>query len=232
MRLFTTFLLSFFIITVLFLEKVGYSDKIPQPIATITKTSPKVNKKNSLTNHRKRADKDYIQQIADSLMKVARLLKIDPYLLLAVAYHESQLNPYAIHLSSPIPIGYFLRRLGVRYNWYRSRYRYHYTAFPFSREKAVKILKFTLKRKYINYDVGLMQINRQNLKYLGISPEEMFNIDENILVGAFILKVCLLKNRKSLHRALECYHRGNFSRRITSYSRRIVWLYRRMKQES
>ena len=94
--------------------------------------------------------------------------------LKAICYVETRLNPYAIGLS----------RKGKVIKSY----------FPKSRTEA-KIILSRLKTlpEDFNFDVGLCQISRAEMRALKIPPEALLNPKNNIEVAAYILKRKILR---------------------------------------
>lgn len=86
---------------------------------------------------------------------------IPPKLALAIAHHESGLNPFAVNVAGT---GYL----------------------PESKEQALEIIK-DAENRGASYDVGLMQINNQWFQRLGITPESLLEPEKNLDTGVKIL---------------------------------------------
>lgn len=115
---------------------------------------------------------------------------VHPDTLQAVARVESQFNPYAI---------------GVVKGALKSQ--------PKTHAQAVAAAKM-LHAQGRNFSMGLMQVNRYNLKTYGLDYESVFHPCKNIQAGAAILADCFKragsKGQTDLHRAFSCYYSGNF----------------------
>lgn len=112
----------------------------------------------------------------------------------AVVKHESNFNPFAI---------------GVNGKPGRS-------IFPKSRQEAVEEVR-KLLAKGASFDAGYGQINNANWKWLGITPENVFDPCTNLKAAQRVLIQCYegaLKTRQgqaALHAALSCYNTGNYT---------------------
>lgn len=113
-----------------------------------------------------------------------------PNTLQAIARVESGFNPYAI---------------GVVHGSLKRQ--------PRTLAEAVSTAKM-LHAQGRNFSMGLMQINRYNLKHYGLNYETVFDVCNNISAGAKILYACYKraggKTQEHLHKAFSCYYSGNF----------------------
>lgn len=100
--------------------------------------------------------------ILDDFIFAGKHYDIAPQLLIAIAQTETSLNPWAINIQGK---GYF----------------------PKSKEEALKIAKKAYKERK-SFDVGIMQVNVWWLRKYGISLETAIEPQNNIIIGAFILK--------------------------------------------
>ncbi len=87
--------------------------------------------------------------------------KVPPKLALAIARHESGMNPWAINIAGQS----FLLQ---------------------SREEALRHVNFAWRKGY-SFDVGLMQVNSAWFRKFGISPETALEPRNNVLLGVWIL---------------------------------------------
>lgn len=174
------------------------------------------------------------RELIARVINTAENAGIDSALFLALAIKESSFNPLAIHLSSPARpatrLGWKLRKLGIRYSYYRSNRRYHYNVRPSSRQQAAVLLKWASTKRFIWFDVGLFQVSHFKIKDLGINPVTLLEPRLNAAYAARIFKKCLLSEKNTAH-ALECYHRGpsRQSRKITDYARHTLLIARRLR---
>ena len=110
--------------------------------------------------------------------------------LQAVARVESRFNPYAIGVVKGA-----LRRQ------------------PQSLDEAVRAARM-LHAQGRNFSMGLMQVNKGNLKRYGLNYETVFDPCRNIDAGAKILEDCFARSgggsQAHLQKAFSCYYSGNF----------------------
>lgn len=115
---------------------------------------------------------------------------VHPDTLQAVARVESRFNPYAIGV-----VRGALKRQPKTY------------------EQAVAAAKM-LHAQGRNFSMGLMQVNRYNLKAYGLDYETVFHPCKNIRAGAAILADCFKRaggrSQEHLQKAFSCYYSGNF----------------------
>ena len=115
---------------------------------------------------------------------------VHPDTLQAVARVESRFNPYAIGVVK----GALKRQ-------------------PETYEQAVAAAKM-LHAQGRNFSMGLMQVNRHNLKAYGLDYETVFHPCKNIQAGAAILTDCFKRaggrSQEHLQKAFSCYYSGNF----------------------
>lgn len=115
---------------------------------------------------------------------------VHPDTLQAVARVESQFNPYAIGVVK----GALPRQ-------------------PRSMAEAVESAKM-LHAQGRNFSMGLMQVNRHNLKGYGLDYRTVFDPCANVRTGAAILADCFKRaggsSQADLHKAFSCYYSGNF----------------------
>ena len=115
---------------------------------------------------------------------------VHPDTLQAVARVESQFNPYAIGVVK----GALPRQ-------------------PRSMAEAVEAAKM-LHAQGRNFSMGLMQVNRYNLKSYGLDYRTVFDPCTNVRTGAAILSDCFKRTggrgQTDLQKAFSCYYSGNF----------------------
>lgn len=158
-------------------------------------------------------------------MDVERNLNIPAELVVAIAYVESKLNPYAVNVQTNYRFDRYLKRVGVEYRRGRGkRARYLYSIYPRTLRQAKKLK--VMFRYAKAYDVGVMQVSSVNfgfLKRLGIikKVDDLFDPCTNVVAGATILKLCI--NRFGFTpEAVDCYHRGpSGTRRESAYVVRV-----------
>jgi type IV secretion system protein VirB1 len=120
---------------------------------------------------------------------------VAPVTIQALVKTESGFNPYAIGV-----VGGHLARQ------------------PASRNEALATAR-ALEAAGWNYSMGVAQVNRANLRALGLTSESVFDPCANLRAGAVILADCYkrasgtgLGPQGALRAALSCYYSGNFTR--------------------
>ena len=115
---------------------------------------------------------------------------VHPDTLQAVARVESSFNPFVI--------GVVGGRLAKQ---------------PRSFQEAVRTAE-RLHAQGRNFSMGLMQVNRHNLKGYGLDYRTVFDPCANVRTGAAILADCFKRaggsSQADLHKAFSCYYSGNF----------------------
>ena len=115
----------------------------------------------------------------DDFIFAGKHYDIAPQLLIAIAKTETSLNPWAVNVQGK---GYF----------------------PKSKQEALKIAQKAYDERK-SFDVGIMQINVWWLRKYGISLETAIEPQNNIIIGAFILKNEI--NKHGLNwKAVASYH--------------------------
>lgn len=124
----------------------------------------------------------------------------------AIVRHESGFNPLAI---------------GVNGKPGRS-------IFPKSRQEAVDEVR-KLQAKGASFDAGYGQINNANWKWLGITPENVFDPCTNLKAAQRVLVQCYEgaskahQGQAALHAALSCYNTGNYTYGLKNgYVRKVL----------
>lgn len=127
--------------------------------------------------------------------------------LAAVVRHESAVNPYAININGAKPL----------------------ETQPTNAADAALVARHLLNQGY-NIDVGLAQINSNNLKWLQVSLEDLFTPCPNLHAAARVLSACyrrgvaaLGEGQAALHAALSCYNTGSLRNGIANgYVRKVA----------
>lgn len=158
--------------------------------------------------------------------------KIDTKILKIIAENESRLNPFAILLKTQDanPIEEYLKSKDVKYAVSKK----YISIFPNTKVQAINVYKNVVKSekfKIIDYDLGLMQINRLNFKNYKVNELEYYiNHEKNIFLGADVLRKCF--NRfQTVKDSIECYNRGTdnerFKKNNYSYFVKFIDQYKR-----
>ncbi|MDH0090887.1 lytic transglycosylase domain-containing protein [Achromobacter mucicolens] len=113
--------------------------------------------------------------------------------LAAVVRHESAFNPLVIGVNS----------------------KPHRSIRPASRQEAVQEVRKLIDQG-VNFDVGYGQINVRNWKWLGVTPETIFDPCVNLASAQRVLVNCYQRaqaqhgrNQAALYAAFSCYNTGN-----------------------
>ena len=125
----------------------------------------------------------------------------------AIIRTESSFNPLAINMNRGVKL----------------------TRQPASRKEAEAWVRW-LKANGYNFDAGLMQINSGNWEKLGLTPESVFDVCENIRAGSELFSENYSRatrafgpGRTSLVSALSAYNTGDFNAGIRNgYVSRVV----------
>jgi hypothetical protein len=157
------------------------------------------------------------KNIYSYLLKNQEIFNISPNVLMGIIKTESNCNEYAINVNSKYK---FKKNVYFTFKYYlpknvKIKMNGKYIAiYPNTKREAIlayKILKFLEKKHLINtYDLGLMQINKINLKNKN-ELEYLLNYKQNIKLGANILYQCFLKFKntdKGNIKTFECYNKG------------------------
>lgn len=82
---------------------------------------------------------------------------------------------------------------------------------PKNLAEAVATAKMLEKAGY-NFSLGIVQVNRYNLKKYGLNTyEKAFDVCSNLQAGSKILKECYISARHDWGKAFSCYYSGNFT---------------------
>lgn len=100
---------------------------------------------------------------------------------------------------------------------------------PKTRDEAVAVAKRLMSHN-VNFDAGLAQININNLNWLSMSVDDLFDPCKNLKASSLVLSACYQraslqygKGQQALRAALSCYNTGNFDRGFTNgYVRNVV----------
>lgn len=162
----------------------------------------------------------------ECIVEVQKHLNIPAELMVAIAYVESRFNPYAVNLQTNYNIDGYLRSIGVKYLKSRGRRtRYMYNIYPRTLSQAKKLK--VVFRDAKTYDVGLMQINVSNFRWmhrLGVirSVDDLFDPCRSVIAGGIVLRKCIDRFGMS-PRAIDCYNKGaKRSRFLSSYVLRVA----------
>lgn len=144
--------------------------------------------------------------------EVARLAQrcapdVSPLTMAYIVGHESSNGPYRININGSTQL----------------------KQQPRTEDEAVTVAKVLLKDNK-SFDMGLAQINSNNLVGLGISVEHIFNPCTNLRASQTILKACYDSALKSypagqvaLRHALSCYNTGSLTNGISNgYVTKII----------
>nr|WP_313658795.1 lytic transglycosylase domain-containing protein [Achromobacter ruhlandii] len=116
--------------------------------------------------------------------------------LAAVVRHESAFDPLVIGVNT----------------------KPHRSIRPSSKQEAVREVR-DLIAKGVDFDVGYGQINVRNWKWLGVTPETIFDPCTNLASAQRVLVDCYKRaavihgpGQNALYAAFSCYNTGNFTR--------------------
>jgi type IV secretion system protein VirB1 len=128
---------------------------------------------------------------------------VDPEIMIAIARTESALHPYAVSINYPMHTaeqhGYQGKVIMLRQ--------------PKNKTEAIHWAEWYMNQGY-TISVGLVQVNIQMAKQLGVKPMALFEPCLNLAAGAKILRedlAALPKSRQGLIRAFSLYNSGSLS---------------------
>jgi len=185
---------------------------------------------------------DFLQKYVDMERRIAQYYNLDRGIFRAVVEAESVFNRYALLIRSTRPqkLSRFLENNGVPYK----KNRKFFSIFPkdrrsaelcynqiFGTEKALKSFGV------IDYDAGLMQINKSNFSKYGLDKEYYLDFSKNMIAGGYILKDCFewakrFGRRWSVIYGIECYNKGTNVKKIDllgyGYAKKVLRNYARI----
>lgn len=141
----------------------------------------------------------------DNLYERCTQKKIDINIIKAIVKVESNNNSLAIGINSK---NYFISQ-------------------PKNINEAQLIMQKLIDDK-INFDIGLGQINVNNLNWLGLTKENIFDSCANLLAVEKVFVSCLKKSNSSNHQekinhALSCYNTGSISKGLKNgYVKKVL----------
>ncbi|WP_320009056.1 lytic transglycosylase domain-containing protein [Maridesulfovibrio sp.] len=138
--------------------------------------------------------------------QVAEEFSLQPEILNAIADYESRYNPWALNIEGR-------------------------SVYPDSREEALAIIE---RNRGKSYDLGLMQVNSYWIRKFELSPAEALEPEENLRLGAWILRYCLDSYGYNW-RAIGAYHTGspnNLPGRARAYAVKVMRKYNVLMEKS
>lgn len=160
------------------------------------------------------------------------LYNIDYKISYTIAKIESGFNPYAIGVLTDKHRGKKILKAivkkNVRFTFDSFKDKLHISIKPNSYKEALDILKNLKELKIKNYDLGLMQINRQNIKSFAEEKALLKSPKYNINKGIKILRDCYDKTGRNPIKALECYNKGfDFKKYKYDYVKKFFVAYKK-----
>ena len=154
---------------------------------------------------------------------------VNKKILASIAYQESDFNMKVVGVTLKDSYNSkILKRCLSVINCKSSFGAHRATIYPKSNEQA-KLLLLSLNRLHLDYDVGLMQINKYNIEKRHLQPIRLLSdVFYNIDIGARIYKEC--SNRFSnIEDSFECYNKGYDRRKFNyRYSDAIINKYKKL----
>ena len=168
--------------------------------------------------------------------KAESTYNIDKTILVAFAKQESDFNPLAIGVmirkkEKVLATEACLDIIGTKYKM--SKNKRHVAIYP-KNPKEINLIFMMLDKLGLDYDLGVMQINRYNIKKRHLNRFKLiYDAEYNIMMGAKILKECSDRFPSNIQYAFECYNKGTDKRRFNkSYSRQILLKYKKLFMDS
>ena len=161
--------------------------------------------------------------------KASKKHNVDIRILASIAYQESDFNTKVVGVTLKNKyISTLLKKcliiIDCKYSFKRGRA----IIYPNSNKEA-KLLFLSLNRLDLDYDVGLMQINKYNIKKRHLEPIRLLSdVFYNIDAGAKIYGECA-NYFKDIEDSFECYNKGYNRRRFNyKYSNAVIGKYRKL----
>ncbi len=178
-----------------------------------------------------------------------RKFNIDKFLIRSIVEAESKFNIYAANIlfKRKKYKQFFIKKLKIKNIKFYSQNSRRIRVIPQSKQQAKWLYFFLLKnnKQIRDYDLGIMQVNKQNFKKFKLSYIFFLDYKANMLAGVAILRKCynwaLRKFKNSTEReqniyALECYNKGTNVKKIDKYRynyyNKIVSNYEQFKKEN
>ncbi len=145
-----------------------------------------------------------LQKLSACIYHASQITHLDYKLLLAIYKTESDLQPYAISVCKDG--------------------REIYSFLPQNKQEAVIIAKYFIQHNY-NVDMGIGQVDSENLPSLHLSVEDIFDPCVNVYASAYILEGCI-KTYGYTTKAIDCYNKGNNASYNSLYVYKVFQAYK------
>ena len=145
-----------------------------------------------------------LHKLSACIYHASQITHLDYKLLLAIYKTESNLQPYAISVCK--------------------NGREVYSFSPTNKQEAVMIAKYFIKHGY-NVDMGIGQVDSENLSSLHLSVEDIFDPCVNVYASAYILEGCI-KTYGYTTKAIDCYNKGNNASYNSLYVYKVFQAYK------
>lgn len=165
---------------------------------------------------------------------VSNLLKIDKSILIKLSYLESSVTNYSVLINANDikKVSAFLKNAGIKHKCYEN-----YASIGISDRETAKNFYFALKDFEIKnpnsiktYDMGIMQINKENFKRLKVDEYRYYiNPELNILLSAYVLKSCGQTFNGHFPKTIECYNKGVKESRFSAANYEYYRKYQKLK---
>lgn len=151
--------------------------------------------------------------VLDYANELDKKYNVDKKIILSYILTESNGIPFAmlIKLKEPKILSEVLTEYGLKHK----KSEKYISVFPDSQTQAEFLYEFIKKYEkklgILDYDLGIMQINKKTINRLNLSEKKVYlNIYQNMDTGTKVMRQCydILKNKTSIKNILECYNRG------------------------
>jgi len=169
---------------------------------------------------------------ADTIFdEASQKYNINKKILASIAMHESKFEPSIVGVNigsnkKKIQIlSDSLKAIGCKHVIYPHRAHIY-----LKDESNAKMVFFVLNRLKMDYDVGIMQINKYNINSMHLDPVKLLkNVYYNIDIGAKIYSTCRKVYGSDLELVFECYNKGfNKKKYNYNYSSNIIVNYKKL----
>ena len=145
------------------------------------------------------------------ILRYCKREQCKPQNIIAICKKESNLKPYVVNVNKSL----FNIQRGPHYfdTWYG----------------ANAYMDFVLDPLFLNYDIGMCQINKVHLDRLDIDNEDLLDEDTNIEAAAKIYKWNVKQCRGEVMCALSMYNTGYKNSTVgKAYARKVLRIRKRM----
>jgi len=157
--------------------------------------------------------KEIPANIKKTFEDVSNLVKVDKNILIKLSYLESSVTNYSVLINAKDinKVSSFLKNAKIKHKCYEN-----YASIDISDRATADKFYFALKdfekehpTAIKTYDMGIMQINKENFKRYKVDEYKYYiNPELNILLSGYVLKSCGQTFNGHFPKTIECYNKG------------------------